>query len=372
MKIVLTIAFSLTMGMSLVYGQTWSQRLSSAERDYEEGRLANIPERLQGGFDLKSKEGGYSKEETVRALKLITKVYIFLDDEPNAEEYLIRLLKADKEHKLDPRVDPAELYFMYDQFRTKPILRVALRTGFNKSYPQVLQTFNTSNTLVSKKLYNGVGDAPGTASPSGTLGLGYWGELVAERHLWYGIEVGTGVGMRVSSYDVDNYVGESSENEPTLVSYISNKQVNFRVPLFARYNFRYFQEFGPIPYLSVGGSYDYLVDAEYASATRRGGTSVTLSDNKNLKSIDLVNLNNLSGFIAIGTKLRVQTHFLTFELRYDRSFFNYINEENRWNANQLFTYDLGFVEDDLALDMLSFSIGYTYSVYSPKKLKEFR
>lgn len=372
MRILLTIGFSICIGMSAIYAQTWSQRLSSAERDYEEGRLANIPERLEGGFLLKAKEGGYSKEENVRALKLITKVYIFLDDGPNAEDYLVRLLKADKEHKLDPRVDPAELYFLYNQFRTKPILRLAVRTGVNKTFPQVLQTFSPSNTLQVKKLYNGVGEPPGTATSAGTIGMGYWGELIAERHLRWGVEVGTGIGISNSSYDVDNYIGGGPEAEPTLVTYISNQQFNFKVPVFARYNFRYFKEFGPIPYISVGGSYDYLMNAEYTEASRRGGTSFTLNSNKNLKSLDLVNLNNMSGYIAIGTKLRVQTHFLTFEFRYDRSFFNYINEDNRWNGNQFLTYDLGFVEDDLSLDMLSFSIGYTYSIYSPKKLKEFR
>jgi hypothetical protein len=371
MKTFLASIVCFVLFVQFAQAQTWSQRLSAAERDYEEGRLANIPERLQDGFLLKSKEGGYSKEERVRALKLITKVYIFLDDEPNAEDYLIRLLKADKEHKLDPRVDPAELYFLYQQFRTKPIFRISLRAGANKSFPQVLQTFNTNATF-AQKIYNGVGDPPGTATSTGTIGLGYWGELVGERHLRWGVEAGTGIGFRNSSYDVDNYVGQNTGGDPTLISFVSNQQLNLRVPVFLRYNYRYFEEFGPIPYLSVGASYDYLLDAQYTEATRRGGTSVTLSTNRDLKMTEQVNLNNLSGFLALGTKLRVKTHFLTFEVRYDRSFFNYINEENRWNGNPAITSDLAFVEDDLSLDMLSFSIGYTYSVYSPKKLKEFR
>ena len=235
MRIFLTLGISLFLGVSFLQAQTWSQRLSAAERDYEEGRLANIPERLQGGFLLKSKEGGYSKEETVRALKLITKVYIFLDDEPNAEDYLVRLLKADKEHKLDPRVDPAELYFLYNQFRTKPIFRISLKTGVNKSFPQVMQTFSPSNTLTVKKLYNGVGEPPGTATAAGAIGMGYWADLVAERHLRWGVEVGTGVGVRNSSYDVDNFVGESAGGEPTLLTHISNQQLNFWVPLLMSY-----------------------------------------------------------------------------------------------------------------------------------------
>ncbi len=356
-----------------LFAQTWSQRLSNEERNYEEGRLNGIPERLQGGFELDQKDGGFSKEERIRAHKLITKVFIFIDDEPEAEESLVRLLKADKEHKLNPLSDPAELYFLYEKFRTKPIFRTAVRVGMNKSLPNVIQTFNPSNTTAVEKVYNGNGQAPGESGLSGSLGIGYWAELTAERHLWYGIEVGAGFNLRDSRYDVDSFIGaETLNQEPTLTTAITNRQLNLRFPVYARYNFRYFEEYGPIPYVSIGLSYDYLLDAEYESASRRGGTAFSLSANTNLKDLEMVNTSNMTAMAAIGVKLRVATHFLTLEMRYDRGMFNYINSKNRWNANQFLTYDLGYVEDDLALDMISFSIGYTYSVYSPKKLKEFR
>ncbi len=363
----------LSLGLVInTYGQTWAQRLANEERNYEEGRLTGIPERLQGGFDLPQKEGGFTKEERIRAHKLITKVYIFIDDEPQAEASLVNLLKADKEHRLNPLSDPAELYFLYEKFRTKPIFRVAARIGVNKSYPNVIETFNPANTAQVKKVYNGNGNGPGEASPNGNLGIGYWAELTAERHLWYGIEIGTGFNLRRSEYDVDSYVGLNDSGDPTLISYIKNRQLNFRFPLYARYNFRYFSDDGAIPYVTLGMSYDRLLNAEYIGATRRGGTAFSLATNNNLTDLDLVNINNVSAIAAVGVKLRVATHFLTLEVRYDRGLVNYINSDNRWNGNQFLTYDLGFVEDDLALDLLSFSLGYTYSVYSPKKLKEFR
>ncbi len=355
-----------------LHAQTWSQRLSAAERDYEEGRLTGIPERLQGGLDLKTKEGGFTHEERIRTHKLITKVYIFIDDEPKAEESLVNLLKTDKEHSLNPVVDPAELYFLYEKFRTKPIFRVAVKAGSNKSFPNVIETFSPSNTVVTEKIYNGNGDAPGAGTMNGTLGLGYWLEATAERHLWYGIEAGTGFHLRSSRYDVDNYVVDGATGEPTLSSYIANQQTYLRFPLYARYNFMYFKGSGPIPYVNLGLSYDFLLNAQYTEASRRGGTAFTLSTNNNLKDLGMVERSNMSATIGAGVKLRVKTHFLTLELRYDKSMFNYINENKRWNGNQFLTYDLAFVEDDLALDMISFSVGFTYSVYSPKKLKEFR
>lgn len=359
--------------LGVASAQTQSQKLSNAERDYEEGRLTNIPQQLEEGLARKARDGGFSHEERIRAYKLLTKVYIFIDDELKSEQSLVSLLKEDKEHKLNPLEDPAELYFLYEKFRYKPIFRLGLRVGANKSFPYVLQTFSPSNTLQYKKIYNGRGDRYGTANPAGSLGLGYWAELMGERHLLWGVEAGTGFQVRNSRYDVDNYIGLSDGNEPTLVSFVSNQQLYLRFPLFLRYNYRYFSESGVIPYATSGFSYDYLMDAKYVEASRRGGTSYTLpNSNNNLKSTEMVNFHSASVFWAAGVKLRINTHFLTLECRYDKGLFNYINEENRWSGVPLFTSDLGFVEDDVALDMLSFSIGYTYSVYSPKKLKEFR
>ncbi len=370
MKYYLTIF--LILSIFVADAQTWSQRLSAAERDYEEGRLTGIPERLQGGLDIKTKEGGFTREERIRAYKLITKVYIFIDDEPKAEESLVYLLKTDKEHRLNPVVDPAELYFLYEKFRTKPIFRVAVKAGVNKSIPIVINTFNTANTNNSKKIYNGNGDAPGSGSTNGTIGLGYYLEATAERHIWQGIEAGAGFHLRSSKYDVDNFVGIDDNGDPTLSTFVSNQQTYLRFPLYARYNFLYFKDTGPIPFAGLGLSYDLLLDAKYAEATRRGGTSFTLNTNENLKDLDMVNTSSASLTFSAGVKLRIKTHFLTVEARYDKGLFNYINSDNRVNGNQFSTYDLGFVEDDLALDMLSLSVGFTYSVYSPKKLKEFR
>jgi hypothetical protein len=91
-----------------------------------------------------------------------------------------------------------------------------------------------------------------------------------------------------------------------------------------------------------------------------------------LKDLGLITNSNFSIFASLGLKMRVRTHFLTFEAKFNKALLNYINSENRWSSNPLSTYDLAFVEDDFSLDMLSFAFGYTYSIYNPQKLKQFR
>ena len=127
----------------------------------------------------------------------------FLDNEPKADEYMIKLLKADKEHKLDAKVDPAELYDLYRKFRSQPIFRIGLKTGVNKSYPNIIRTFGTGNTGIVSKIYNGDGQPPVGASVNGGSGTGFF---IFERYIDWGLEVGLGFEFRNSQYSVDNYI----------------------------------------------------------------------------------------------------------------------------------------------------------------------
>ena len=374
--------------------QTWTQKLLVAERDYDAGRLVSIVDNIIGGFDKALGEKGYTREEKIRALKLITKVYIFLDDEPKSDEYMIKLLKADKEHKLDAKVDPAELYDLYRKFRSQPIFRIGFRVGVNKSYPNIINTFGTGNTGMVSKIYNGAGEPPQEASVNGGAGTGFFINATVDRYLDWGLEVGLGLEFRNSQYSVDNFItyGDSIQvngvNEAAqfavLSTMVTHQQSFFRIPLLLRYNFKYdpgketFKKIEDnvkdrfIPYIAIGASYDYLLAAKYLKGNRIGGTEYKFNADLSLKELDLIAHTNWSVFASLGLKMRVRTHFLTFEAKFNKALLNYINPDNRWSNNPLSTYDLAFVEDDFSLDMLSFSLGYTYSIYNPQKLKQFR
>ena len=381
-EIRLVAAFFLLFSTFFVSAQTWTQKLLIAERDYDAGRLVNIVDNISGGFEKSLGEKGYTKEEKIRALKLITKVYIFMDNEPKSDEYMIKLLRADKEHNLDPKVDPAELYDLYRKFRSQPIFRIGLRVGVNKSYPNIINTFGTGNTGIVSKIYNGVGESPNEASVNGGSGTGFFINAMAERYLDWGLEVGLGLEFRNSQYSVDNYItyGDSIQvngiNEiaqfAVLSTMVTHQQSFFRVPLLLRYNFKYDSDNSFVPYIAVGASYDYLLDAKYLEGNRTGGTEYKFDSDLSLKDLDLIAKNNFSVFACLGLKMRIKTHFLTLEAKLNKALLNYINPNNRWSNNPLSTYDLAFVEDDFSLDMLSFSFGYTYSIYNPQKLKEFK
>lgn len=366
------IAIGLTMCTFLVAAQSSSQcarALTQAELAFEQGRLADIITNYNNqtsGFTRCLEQGVFTIDEEIRAYKLLTKAYLFQDDEQKAEEMFIKLLKVDKEHQLAPE-DPAELYLLKDKFQTEPILRVAVRGGFNKTLPKVIQNFNTFQ--VGDKRYNENGNDTG-------LGIGFWVEALAERHITKGIEVGTGLQYRITTYEIE---GEMIENDLNYVA--KNTSSMLRVPLLVRYSLNYDKKdsdgkrIGFMPYIFVGGSFDLTLSAKYVDARRTGGTAYTLpAGSDDLKSEDQVSSSNISIMGGIGTRFRVgraKVDFFSIELRYDNSLLNYINPDNRW-ANEDLNYGVGHVEDDLTINTVSISVGYTRSLYIPRKRKQYR
>lgn len=338
--------------------------LTQAELAFDQGRLlAIVTGDDSAQFRRCLKEGGFSKDEQIRAYKLLTKTYIFLDREKEAEENLIKLLGVDKEHNL-AKDDPSELYFLYEKFKSEPIFRIGARIGVNASNPYVIQTFNTSS---GEKKYNGDGLESG-------LGIGFWGEALIEKYFKNGIEIAVGPQLQIANYKVESDFGDLSYN-------VQNQSVMLRAPIIARYNFGYDKKdidnnrTKLIPYAFIGASFDLLIKSRYVNTSRTGGTTYTLPEDDREASLsdkDQVAKTNVSLLGGIGLKYRVQNvNFLTLEVRYNNSLFNYINPENRFK-NDFVNTNIGFVEDDLTINTVGFSIGYTRSLYKPRKRKQYR
>ncbi len=344
-KNLLTLLILLALSSSDIFAQC-TQVLNRAEDEFEAGRILGIPAMLRECLNT----DGFSKEETIRAHKLLTQVYIFSDQESKAEESMVNLLRVDPEHQLDENFDPAELFYLYEKFRVDPIFRIGVKLGGNLLTPVVINEYSTFSPENSSRTY--------------TSAAGFNVELSFERHFQSGLEGSVGAMFRTSTYEVNN-ISEST----TILSTIKDAQSWLKVPIMARYNFNYANRTGPLPYFLLGGSVDYLLAATIVDSNRQGGTQKAVN-NYNLLTRDERNRINLSGIAGAGVKLRSQTHFITIEGRYEVGFLNYINAENRYNSNES-VHGLSYVSDDLKLGYLSFTVGYTRSIYNPKKKKKF-
>lgn len=374
------ISIAVLCSYAVAFGQTaqCTKRLADAEEAFDQGRLQDVLRLLNKDDDgAKDCFQSFTVDEKIRAEKLLTKAFIFTDNPSEAEKSLVDLLREDKEHQL-AKNDPSELHHLYSQFKTEPIFRVGIRVGVNKSLPTILQTFNT--LPVGDKVYNEKGVNTG-------LGIGFSAEVLVERHIKSGIEVGMGLQYRIANYEVEgDIIQQNPEDAGDLIYKAKNQSSMIRVPLLVRYNFNYDKKnsegirLKKMWYVFAGGSFDYVANAKYVTTDRTGGTAFTLPDeNSSLlgvgpNSVDQVARTNGSIFGGVGLKLRMgreQVDFLTFELRYDNSLFNYVDPNNRF-ANDDVAYDIGHVEDDLALNTISFTVGYTRSIYNPQKRKQSR
>ena len=339
-----------------------TRSLSDAELAFDQGRLLTIVDGKVPQFQRCLDNGVFSKEEEIRAYKLLTKTYIFLDREKEAEENLVKLLHVDKEHNL-AKDDPSELYFLYEKFKTEPIFRLGFRAGINSSSPQIIQTFNTSD---SEKQYNGKSDLG--------LGIGFNFEVLTEIYMGNGIELAMGPQFRIANYKVQSSFNGARYN-------VQNQSQMIRLPVLGRYNFGYDKKDGDnnrvkiIPYAFLGVSLDYTLSANYVNTNLVGADPFTLPSEDDVASLsdrDQTNETNLSLIGGVGFKYRIQNvHFLTFEFRYNNSLFNYINSENRYKNDVVWT-NVAFIEDDLTINTMSISIGYTLSIYNPRKRKQYR
>ena len=332
--------------------QSCSQRLERAEDLYDQGKLLEIDALISGCLS----DDGFSEAEAIRARKLLTKVAIFTDNEPKAEEEFVQLLTLDPVHKLQPE-DPSELRVLRSKFRTWPIYRLEFKGGANLSMVSVKEEYSAFTSDAREKNY---GDP---------IGLGFQVEVDITRHIKNGIEVGAGIQYRISKYAVKSEPVDAFDG--LFTTNITNSQTMIRMPVFGRYNFNYsyLGERPLTPFVFAGISIDYLLQAKYTDANRTGGTSVTISgDDGNLKKLNQVNNLNYSILVGAGAKWTLKKgNFVFAEVRFDKSLKLYNVPDERYSNSKIYG-DLQYVEDDVLLNFLSVNFGLIKSVFKPEKL----
>jgi len=334
---------------------TCTQILNNAEDDFEAGRLISIPNQLSGCLQ----GDNFTREQEVRAHKLLTLVYLFIDDKESAEASMIDLLSADPGFTIDPNVDEAELIFLYNKFRTEPLFRIGLKAGINATLINATQTFNsfiTDETSISSDNY--------TPQPA------IHAALTFEYNFHSSFEAILAVSYALRSYEYSNTIPNNFNSASPEDFNVQNFQVGFvedqtwlHIPAMIRYTY---DRIKIQPYAYLGISFDYLLSAEMNTAEREGGQTV------NIQTPDLINNNqrnqlNYALIGGVGLKFPIRTDFLVFELGYRNGLTNIVDADNRF-VDQSINFSLAHTDDNFGLDAVSASIGFVKSIYKPKKI----
>ncbi len=349
-------------------GQICSEILGQAEDEYQIGHLYAIPAILEGC--LKS---GFSKEEKIKAYRLLTLSYLYTDQPDKADISYLNLLKLSPEFEPNALTDPIELFYLHDNFITTPFFSLYLvRIGSNRSQPKITQNFNID----------------GLGSEASLFFIQNEGETIIRdyQHNYkssWGFNIGTGIEYGFSQrysigMDINLTYQRYSSNENLLGGIartgFSEGQWWIDLPLYFKYNF---PDSKYKPYFLTGFQTHYLINT--SSSDLR---SVWQQDQTDIPQEEFVDFSdqrrdiNFSLLVGAGAKYKVGINYLAFEVRYHYGLINLSINDQRFadtssarDPNTNLMYSALHVDNAFFMNSLNFTVSYIKPIYKPRKKK---
>jgi len=323
-----------------------AQTLRLAQSTYDQGRLHELEGILKSCL-----AAGFTKEEKVAGLKLLTLAYIYLEEPTKADETMLLLLQTDHYFEINPAVDPAEFVALYRTYRTREVYRVGAKLGVNATRPNVVETVTAVELAPDSEykygiaiLFGGAVDVP--LNDKMTL----HGELLyAQRKFELDLKVDRGV---------------DAENNPISNSFEGFEKQNWlSLPMSFEYKI-WDKKFNP--YVTGGVSVDYLLGAELSSLRIRDQAASIPETTFELKpQREKI---NLSALVGAGVKLKMGGGYFVAEVRYLHGLTRVNSSESAF-SNQQATWDQGYADPIFKVSALALSGSYVINIFNPRKKK---
>ncbi len=329
--------------MSLSDSVTCTQRLNKAQKVYDAGKITEVESYLKDCI-----KDGFSKEEKMQALRLLILASLFQDEHDKAEKSLLLLLKEDPEYVLNPAIDPAEFYELYNSYRTLPVINIGIMGGINTTTISEKQSYSVGSELDNKPQYKGR--------------FGFQGGIVADILLYRKFQINTGVLFAVKNFTYKNTL--LYDNVSTLSS--KENQMWMDVPLALKYNIGK----GKLKlFVLGGGSFGLLMSANSKLSRENTGSTVAKESSEKFKKIRTPY--TYSALLGLGVRYKIGYGYIFLDARYSMGLRNVANAKNRFyteNGDNLFYY--GYVSSDFTVNNIAISVGYMKSLYKPKKIRQ--
>ena len=312
-------------------------KLREAQQLYNAGRIENVPEMLQPCI-----EKGFTQEERLSAFKLIILCQIYDDDLEKAHEGMLSFLKRYPEYELSP-TDPDEFRFIFEQYRTRPVLDLGAFVGVNRSHGMISQPYSPFNLNKEKPKYT----ADGFAFQAGAL-INFY---ASSR-----IQISLEPMYSQANFQLE-YENSSLEGFGELDHF--ERQTYLYIPLSGTYEF----VIGKFrPYLRLGGQLGILFDNK--TSTSQG--IFTGPDEDNLE-----NRNQLNYWVFGGTGLKYKLNkaYFYLDLRYNVGLNKYLVSSDRRFTQDNHNWVYMYQDSDFRLNRFLISIGYARSFYNPKRIQ---
>ena len=335
--------------MSLFAQDQCAIALNEAEDKYEQGRLYEVPDLIRSCL-----KDGFSQEEKIRAYRLLTLSYLFLDYYEEADTAYLNLLKLSPEYSTNDELDPMEIINHHQKFTTEPIYYLTIgKLGLNFSQANVLLDYSLSQSFNNSEKYSTV------------LGFhaGFGAEMVIYENLHLSGEFFLSrKSLRLTDSHWDFYKTNLDINHTEI-----------ELPLMLKYNIL---KGNVIPFASAGISPSLLVESNIQNIEgvyKSADEEFPLQTLPEINTAKFKNHFNYSLLLGGGINYKVGLNYLVFEARYSIGMLNVSDTKNRWREDFMEAYNLkfpsGYVDDDFKINNLSILVGFVKPIYKPRKIK---
>lgn len=313
--------------------------LKNAESFYDLGTIEKIPELLEPC--LKS---GFSREEKIRAYRLLILTYLNENNYNKADELMLKLLRLEPEYQINPNLDPIEYINLYQSYRTLPVYSLGIKAGINLAKPVITDYFNVDNSELNHGTYK-------------SKGLGYQLGFKISRYVKKRLEVNADILMSSNSFTYNLNVLNFTNTE------LIEKRSLLNIPVYCSFEILT-KDIRPFISLGINTSYLYKDISKVTRTYTEGGFKpITGSD------IDMMTQRkkySISGLGGVGLKYKIDRGFLYFDFNYKYGLFTQNIQSKRYsNAELLYKYY--YIDNNFKMNSFTFNVGYIYSFYKAKK-----
>ncbi len=318
--------------------------LQEARKLYDLGMIDDIPRMLAPCM-----EEGFTRLQRIEAYKLLILVYLFDDEQFEAEKTMLEFLKKYPEYEIMPN-DPVEFVYLFESFRTTSVFSIGFSAGFNLSNPRIIEPYSMYD-LSSTKL-------------TSTTESGYQVALGIGRYLGKRVLLNLEFSYAQNKYSFTDIHTITATNDESFTESASfEEQINkFTFPVTTAFEFKIKKM---LYYIRTGGSADYIISASGIPALKSGEISSPGEKTDILRYRKSLYFN---GILGCGIRYKIPRGYLSIDMRYNIGINNIVRPEMR-SENAYLMSLFKYKDDDFSINSFTCSVGYYFSFYSPKKQK---
>ncbi len=337
--------FGLLLGTQ---AQNCEEKLKQAQQSFDEGRIRKVEPILS-----KCLENGFTKDQKIRAYKLLAKTYIYLDRQADADTIVLKILGEDPDQKSDPEADPKEYVVKFSTFKTIPVLSLGASGGFNRSYLNIL-FYNSTDNISTQSSRD-------EKQANYTYPLGLQGGITAEIYPFERARIGF---QGLASIRLYNYADDNLQE--TFTQSFTESQFWLELPIYFKYFFKS-NDFKLRPYGAVGGTANILLTSTIISGNLKSESAQEVE----LASVDVKSIRKNfypSLLLELGARYKLNTaNFIFAGIRYNMGFSDMATAKTFYQVPEL--ESIQYIDNDFTMQNYSLSVGYIREFYKAKRVK---